>query len=333
MSDAGASFFWTLPVDGDRRGPSARRNFIRDLRDERRDRFTDYDYLLQVSRAAESAGFTGAFVPWDERGDDSWIVAASLAREVRRLVFLPEIQPGFTTPVYLAKISSSFQRLAGNRLAWKIDLERDPTVRRAHGDRLEGADWFARAGEYLEAAKGVWTQEAFDYQGRFFAVEKGGLKGPLAGRPLPPTYTAGRSDEALSFAARHADVHLLDGDEPAAVGAQIERLDQAVARQLASAPVEGAARRVLKRGIRLSVIARHTAEEAREAVRRAGWESRPDLVAGSHAQVALRIDELAGLGIDRFVLDGTPHLEEAYRIGEHVFPKLTALAPPVARAA
>ena len=329
----GASFFWTLPVAGDGRGPSARRRFTGGLRDERQDRFTDYDYLLQVARAAESAGFTGAFVPWNEQGDDSWIVAASLAREVRRLIFLPELQPGFTTPVYLAKISTSFQRLAGDRLAWKIDLERDPAVRRAHGDRLVGADWFTRAGEFLEAAKGVWTQDPFDYEGRFFAVEKGGLKGPLAGHPLPPTYTAGRSDEALAFAARHADVHLLDGGEPAAVSAQIERLDQAVARHVVSKPVDGQPGRVVKRGIRLSVVARHTAEEARDAVEEAGWDSRRDLLAGSHDQVARRLDELASLGIDQFVLDGTPHLEEAYRIGEHVFPRLTALARPVARAA
>jgi len=329
----GASFFWTLPVDGDGRGPSARRGFIGGLRDERRGHFTDFDYLLQVARAAESAGFTGAFVPWDEQGDDSWIVAASLAREVRRLIFLPELEPGFATPVYLAKISTSFQRLAGDRLAWKIDLERDPAVRRAHGDHLVGADFFARAGEYLEAAKGVWTQDPFDYEGRFFAVEKGGLKGPLAGYPLPPTYTAGSSDEALAFAARHADVHLLDGGEPAAVSAQIERLDQALARFVVSKPIDEQPRRVVKRGIRLSVIARHSAEEAREAIRVAGWESRRDLVAGRHDQVAHRLDELASLGIDQFVLDGTPHLEEAYRVGEHVFPKLTAAARSVARAA
>ena len=329
----GVSFFWTLPVDGDRRGPSARRGFTGGLRDERRGHFTDYDYLLQVARAAESAGFTGAFVPWDEQGDDSWIVAASLAREVRQLIFLPELQPGFTTPVYLAKISTSFQRLAGDRLAWKIDLERDPAVRRAHGDRLIGADFFARAGEYLEAAKGVWTEDPFDYEGRFFAVEKGGLKGPLAGHPLPPTYTSGRSDEALAFAARHADVHLLEGDEPSAVSAQIERLDQAVARFVVSKPVDGPPRRAVKRGLRLSVVARHTAEEAREAVRVAGWEARPDLLAGNHDEVAHRLDELANLGIDQFVLDGTPHLEEAYRTGEHVFPRLTVAARPLARAA
>jgi alkanesulfonate monooxygenase len=325
-----ASFFWTLPVEGGERGPSARRSFVGDLRDERRGRFTDYDYLLQVARAAESAGFTGAFVPWSERGEDSWIVAASLVRQVRRLIFLPELEPGFTTPVTLAKLSVSFQRLSGDRLAWKIDLERDPAVRRAHGDQVAGADWFKRAGEFLEAAKGVWTEESFDYEGSFFAVEKGGLKGPLAGHALPPTYTAGHSDEALAFAARHADVHLLDGDEPAAVLSAIERLDAAVAR---AADPNTPNRRVIRRGIRLAVLARHTDGEAHEAARLAGWQSRRDRLVGSYDHVARRIDELARIGVEQFVLDGAPHLEEAYRIGEQVFPKLTALARPAARAA
>lgn len=322
-----ACFFWTLPVEGDRRGPSVRRGFIGDLRDERRDRFTEYDYLFQVARAAESAGFTGAFVPWSARGDDSWIVAASLAREVRRLIFLPELQPGFTTPVYLAKISVSFQRLSKGRLAWKIDLERDPAVRRAHGDLLEGADWFTRADEFLDAAKGVWSAEPFDYTGRYFSVEKGGLKGPLAGRPRPLTYTAGRSDQALEFAAKHADVHLLEGNEPAAVRSEIERLEEAVARSA------GAVKRAVKRGIRLAVVTRHTDEEARHAARGVGWELRADAVIGSHDTVAQRLDDLAALGIEHFVLDGPSHLEEAYRIGEHVFPRLTARARPAARAA
>jgi alkanesulfonate monooxygenase len=329
-----ASFFWTLPVEGRRLGPYARHAFVTELRDERRDRFTPYDHLLQVARAAESAGFTGAFVPWDERGEDSWIVAASLAREVRRLSFLPELQPGFTTPVYLAKLSASFQRLSGGRLAWKLDLERDPAVRRAHGDHLTGAEWFTRAGEFLTAAKGVWSHEPYDYEGRFFAVEKGGLKGPLAGHPRPPIYTGGRSDEALAFAARHADVHLLDGDDLAAVRVEIDRLDQAFAQQAPALIDEARAnafKRTLKRGIRLTVVARHTADEAREAVHRVGWQSRKDLVAGTHEQVARRIDELTGLGIEVFVLEGSPHLEEAYRIGEHVFPKLTARARPAAR--
>lgn len=327
MSDAtrGASFYWTLPVEGD--GPSAaegavgrpHRKLGGGLRDDRRDRFTYGDYLFQVARAAEASGFTGAFVPWNEGGDDSWIVAASLARGVRRLVFVPEVQPGFATPVYFAKMSTSFQRFAGDRLAWKVDLEREPSVRRSHGDLLEGDDWFARASEFVEATKGVLSQVPFNYDGRFYGVEGGGLKHPLAGRPLPPVFTAGRSDAALAFAARHADVHLFDFGPRAQLDAQLARLDRAAE----------AAGRTVARGARLRVTARHTDEEARDAARVATG------LVGSYDAVARALDELVDAGIDTFVVDGVPRLEEAYRFGEHIFPRLTtrSRATLVARAA
>ncbi|MFH9955833.1 LLM class flavin-dependent oxidoreductase [Streptomyces roseolus] len=46
---------------------------------------------------------------------------------------------------------------------------------------------------------------------------------------------------------------------------------------------------------------------------------------GSHDEVAARLAEYRALGIDEFVLSGYPHLEEAYRIGEEVAPRLRAL--------
>ena len=45
---------------------------------------------------------------------------------------------------------------------------------------------------------------------------------------------------------------------------------------------------------------------------------------GSHEEVADRIAEYHELGIDEFILSGYPHLEEAYRVGEGLFPALRA---------
>ncbi|TAG74390.1 MAG: alkanesulfonate monooxygenase, FMNH(2)-dependent [Burkholderiales bacterium] len=45
---------------------------------------------------------------------------------------------------------------------------------------------------------------------------------------------------------------------------------------------------------------------------------------GSPEQVAKRIEEYAAIGLDTFVLSGYPHLEEAYRFAELVFPLLPA---------
>jgi alkanesulfonate monooxygenase len=43
---------------------------------------------------------------------------------------------------------------------------------------------------------------------------------------------------------------------------------------------------------------------------------------GSPEQVALRMKEYADLGIETFILSGYPHLEEAYRVAELLFPLL-----------
>ncbi|HBI09820.1 MAG TPA: Alkanesulfonate monooxygenase [Franconibacter pulveris] len=45
--------------------------------------------------------------------------------------------------------------------------------------------------------------------------------------------------------------------------------------------------------------------------------------------VAARINEYAALGIDSFILSGYPHLEEAYRVGELLFPHLDIAIPQV----
>jgi len=45
-------------------------------------------------------------------------------------------------------------------------------------------------------------------------------------------------------------------------------------------------------------------------------------IVGSYEQVAERLDDLVRLGADSFILASTPHLEEAYRVGEEVLPLL-----------
>lgn len=356
-----SSLFWTLPPEGDgrnadraelTRGPSRP---LRAFTASYGGRFSYHDYLFQIARAAETAGFDGAFVPWAASGEEPWIVAASLAREVRRLTLVPEIELGFATPVYLAKMSVSFQRLSRGRLAWAVDLARDARVRRAHGDFYEGDDWFARADEYLTAARGVYTQQPYELRGRFYEVEGGGFEGPLAGQVVAPLVSAGGSDAALALAAKHADLHLL-GAQGLDVSAELGRL-KAAARLT---------KRHVRAGLKLAIVARHTVEEAWSVVRDArlaarlpgddalsgaerapgvwnGFESigydAPLGLVGSYDDVAEELDGLFVRGLDALLLTGTPHLEEAYRLGEHVLPRLRSrasrpsFAAPVARGA
>jgi hypothetical protein len=48
---------------------------------------------------------------------------------------------------------------------------------------------------------------------------------------------------------------------------------------------------------------------------------------GNPDEVAERLKEYASLGIDTFILSGYPHLEEAYRIAELLFPRLPVAYP------
>ena len=48
---------------------------------------------------------------------------------------------------------------------------------------------------------------------------------------------------------------------------------------------------------------------------------------GDPATVAARIREYQDIGIDTFILSGYPHLEEAYRFAELVFPLLSLSQP------
>ena len=50
---------------------------------------------------------------------------------------------------------------------------------------------------------------------------------------------------------------------------------------------------------------------------------------GDGPTVAARINEYAALGIDSFVLSGYPHLEEAYKVGELLFPHLDVAIPEI----
>jgi alkanesulfonate monooxygenase len=352
-------FFWTLPANGDGRGArrlrrgepqaGADRKWAAFTDGRQGAKYTSYDYLFQVARSAESAGFDGALIPWNAAGDDPWIVASSLAREARKLTFLPELEPAFATPVYLAKMSASFQRLARDRLAWKFDAERDASVRRALGDFGSEDEWIARADEYLTSVKGVWTTKPFNFRGHYYDIEAGGLDAPLSGRPLPTIYTSGNSAAAFALAGKHADFHFVRAGTLDAVRSQIERLDAA------GVPFS----RQADPALHLAIVARPSDEEAWNEVR-LGWDEAvsdsdqsfeqlslgPHLwsgfdrigfgtnvgLVGSYKTVADTLEELTELGIVRFILGAAPHVEEAYRIGEHVFSRLPSRTNNLRRA-
>lgn len=346
-------FIWQLPTSGDgryaapgatRRGernagaPSPLQEGVSDPRGARPP-FNYFDYLHQIARAADLSGFDGIQVRHDTQGDESWIVAGYLARGTRHLKLIAEFDAAWGSAVYAAKNAVSFQRFTGGRFAWQIGPGGDAAARRRQGDAAPDADVLPRIDEFITVARGVQNTSPFSFKGKFFEVQDGGFKGPLANHRVNSIYLTGDTAEALALSARQADVHVFDAAPVADLRPAIDSL-QTQARQLG---------RAVAAGLRIDVLARETFDEAlRDARRYRGGAGLADelpsdgssaafwpgfaqaqtgahgALVGSHAQVAAALEAYAQAGVSSFVLAAIPHFEEAYRIGEHVLPRVRA---------
>lgn len=285
--------YWRLdPAAEPQRGePSARPTSGFLPRDVRTAGLTRYDYYAQVAPAAAITGFDGLFVAYRPESDDSQIIAASVARTAPSLLLVPEFPSTVGSAVYAAKEAVSFQRATRNRLGWAIAPGADP-------------DDSARTAEFLHVARGVHGQKPFEHEGRFFEVKGGGFSDPLARAAFPPVFLRGSDEEVLQLSANAADVHLFANAPIGELRGQVETLERLAL----------AAGREVTAGVIATITARETEGEA---VGGAG-------IAGSYDSVAQQIATLHAAGITHFVLSAPRALEEAYRIGQFVLPRVRA---------
>ncbi|MCR4539155.1 LLM class flavin-dependent oxidoreductase [Pseudomonas sp. 18.1.10] len=364
-------FFWRLPLGTDGQQLSTdlhtRGSFNRSpghIAPGRRpngepDGFTYIDYIAQVAKAAELAGFEGALLP---TGPEPWIVAAALARETRRIRFLVAFQATWTLPAYAAQQAAILQHLSHGRLDWNIITGGNPASQRAQGDFLDHDQRYQRTGEFLDIIQGLWEHEQFSYEGQVYQLENGSLPPGLRDERKPGVYFSGFSEPALDVAAKHADVYL-NWAEP------LDKLQPHMDRVRERAAQQG---REVRFGLRVDLFARETEEAAWRDLRRqfdavgnrgsseakafvGGSDSvggarqtayhqnvdrfedliiGPNLWAGfakakpgptvglvgSHENVAERLAEYRDAGFSTFILASNPHLEEALRIGQEVLP-------------
>jgi alkanesulfonate monooxygenase len=261
-------YFWRLPMHGDGRKAhdkhtrgewnTSTASRVAPRTDD--DTFGYIDYLSQVARAAEISGFHGALIPIFRFTDEPWMVAAALARETRRLRLLIALQPHFIQPAYAAQMAASLQRISRGRVEWNVISGGDPVAQRGYGDFNDHDERYARTSEFLDVVRGVTAGAPFDYEGRHYRVQGGGLLEPLVRQDVPRIWLAGASDASMRVASRHADVHLTWG-EPLAK--QREVID-AAKRAFEANGVE----REIRFGMRIDILARETEEQAWADLRR-----------------------------------------------------------------
>ncbi|GGX64129.1 LLM class flavin-dependent oxidoreductase [Streptomyces fructofermentans] len=359
---------WFLPTGGDGRDPGGV-TAVQGRTAAATRRPADLGYLVEVARAAERAGFEKVLTPVGLGCVDPWVLTSGVAASTERIGFLVAFRAGLAQPTLVAQQADTFRRLFGERIALNVVTGGDPREQRAYGDHLDKDERYARTGELMDVVGRLLAGGTVDLDGRHVRVAGARLEEPAVDRPVA-LYFGGASPAAEQVAARHADVQLLWGEPPAAVAERIARLRQeaaalgrtvrfglrlhVVARDTAE-EAWAEADRILAafdpETIRVSQerFARmDSAGQARMTALHGGrsdaltvapnlWagiglvrEGAGTALVGSHAEVAERLAEYWRLGVDEFILSGYPHLEEAYRVGEEVAPRLRELTRAVA---
>lgn len=350
--------FWFIPTGGDGRY----------LGTVTGGRATNAGYLRQIAQAVDDLGYVGALLPTGRGCEDAWVVAASLLPITQRMKFLVAVRPGLMAPALAARMASTFDRLSDGRLLINVVTGGDPVELAGDGIHLDHDARYEITDEFLTIWRDLTRGESVTFEGQHLRVTDGQLTLPTVQDPYPPLYFGGSSPAAHAVAARHANVYLTWGEPPAQAAAKIADVRQRAAAQgrtlrfgmrlhmivresedEAWAAADELIRYVDPETIDAAqqVLARydsHGQQRQRQfhGNSRADLEISPNLWSGvglvrSGAGTALvgdpdtvveRMQEYAAIGIDTFILSGYPHLEEAYRVAELVFPRLLGRSLP-----
>src|SRR5882762_9873027 len=346
------NLLWFIPTFGDGR-------YLGSVRGARE---TNYAYLRQIAEAIDSLGYYGALLPTGRTCDDSWIVAAALIPATQRMRFLVAVRPGLMTPTITARMVATFDQISNGRLLINVVAGGDPVELAGDGLHLKHDQRYELTGEFLHIFRRVLNGASVDFAGDYLQVQDARLFRPGIQKPYPELWFGGSSPIGQQIAAQHVDVYLTWGEPPADVAAKIDAVRKAassfgrplrfglrvhiIVRDTEKQAWE-AADELLRYVSDESIVAaqktfaRFDSEgQKRMAQLHGGQRDRleisPNLWAGvglvrggagtalvgDPETVAARLKEYMALGIDTFILSGYPHLEEAYRFAELVFPLL-----------
>ncbi len=344
--------FWFIPTHGDGRY----------LGTSEAGRATTHAYMRQIAQAADDLGYEGVLLPTGVSCEDAWSVASTMIPLTKRLKYLVAIRPGLMSPSLAARMTATFDRLSDGRLLINVVTGGDLVELAGDGLHVSHDERYDITDEFLTVWRKELAGETVTLDGEYIDIRDGKILIPGVQKPHPPLYFGGSSPAAQKVAARHVDLYLTWGEHPDQVAekiASVRRLAEAEGRTMrfgirlhvivretdeqAWKDADDLISRVDETTIARAqqVFARMDShgQSRMKSLHKGSRESleiSPNLWAGvglvrGGAGTALvgdadtvtqRMRELQDLGIDTFILSGYPHLEEAYRFAELVFPRL-----------
>jgi FMNH2-dependent dimethyl sulfone monooxygenase len=316
------------------------------------------EYNQKLAQTAERAGFDYALSQirftagyGAQYQHESVSFSQALLHATTKLKVLAAILPGPWNPTVVAKQIATIDHISNGRIGINVVSGWFKGEFTAVGEPwLEHDERYRRSKEFIEALKGIWTQDNFTYRGDFYRFTNYTLSPKPVQKPHPEIFQGGSSRAARDNAASVSDWYFTNGNTPENLKAQIDDIK-------AKAAKNGHRVRI---GVNAFIIARDTEEEAKavlqdiidhahveavhafgDAVQQAGKASpegegnwakstfedlvqyndgfRTNLI-GTPEQIAQRIVALKSIGVD-LVLAGFLHfIEEVEYFGKKVLP-------------
>ncbi|WHY72239.1 LLM class flavin-dependent oxidoreductase [Fictibacillus enclensis] len=334
--------FW-LPIFG---------GWLRNVEDENMP--PTFDYAKQVIQSAEKWGYDTTLIAElylnDIKGPEqdaleAWTTAAGLAAVTEKIEIMTAVRPGFHNPAVTAKMAANIDQISGGRFTlnvvsawWEEEAKQYGGVFTAHDERYE------RTQEFIDVLKGLWTEETFNYKGKYYELAKTKLSPKPVQRPNPVLYAGGESERGKQVISSSCDAYVMHGGTVEEIHTKITDMKNRRAQTEKEA--------LSSFGMAAYVICRDTEEEAQAELERitdvketsgyAGFKDftsksqleqqiqlqdysvsnrglRPNLI-GTPEQIAKRIVEYEEAGLKLLLLQFSPQLEEMERFSKQVMP-------------
>jgi len=332
--------YW-LPVFG---------GWLRNVPDENME--ATWSYVKKLAQRSEQLGFDVTLIAELNLNDikgpeapslDAFSTAAALAAVTETIELMVAVRPTFHLPALLAKQAANIDHISNGRLTlnvvsswWADEARKYGVMFEQHDDR------YARTSEWLDVLDGVWKQNNFSYQGKYYRVDDNILAPKPISKPRPLLYAGGESPAAKELIAEKCDAYLMHGDPPERVAEKIADLKSRRARH--NLPP-------LKFGVAGYAIVRDTEREAQDELRRitdvhqsaAGYANYQQWLAGTQLeqkvsledysvsnrglrsglvgtpeQVSERLAQFESVGVDLVLLQFSPQQEEMDRFASTV---------------
>jgi FMNH2-dependent dimethyl sulfone monooxygenase len=321
-----------------------------------------WDYVRKLAIRAEQIGYDLTLIAELNLNDikgtdapalDAWSTAAAIAAVTTTQELMVAVRPNFHQPALFAKAAANIDRIAGGRLSLNVVSSWWADEARQYGLQFDQHDdRYARTAEWLEVVKGLWREERFDFEGRFYRTQ-GAICAP---KPLrsPVLYAGGESEAAKTLIVTQCDAYVMHGDPVEAIAPKIA--DMRARREAIGGPP-------MTFGMAAYAIVRDSEAEAQRELARIlevkdlpsgyanfdQWLSgtqlerelkiqeysvsnrglRPNLV-GTPEQLRERIAEYQAAGLDLLLLQMSPQAEEMERFAAQVIGAVEARVPETA---